>query len=232
MYRTAIPVSNRANNANRGYVNRGVGKPFCKICKDAGKSPEEYTSHNIRNDKKKVVCPTLLNQSCFHCAGLGHTPKYCPQRKRDEKFDRRRNYKNKVEVDQMRKREKQDANARSYFGVLDEIDLDVPKTVVEVKEKPVVPKEVEENPNSYANRLKANMLVQDGVKTVKEQQNPEPSYKERIVVPNVKITPISAPPRPKLNWAEMNDTDSDSDYEDDDDYSSMNGEYDANSYCS
>lgn len=230
MYRTAIPVSNRPNNANRGYVNRGVGKPFCKICKDAGKSPEEYTSHNIRNDKKKVVCPTLLNQSCFHCAGLGHTPKYCPQRKRDEKFDRRRNYKNRVEVVQMRKREKQDANARSYFGVLDEIDLEDVKEA-EVKENPIVTKEVEENPNSYANRLKANMLVQDGVKTVKEQQTPEPSYKDKIVVPSVKIIPILVP-RPRFNWADECDTSSDEEDEEDDDYSSMNGEYDVNSYCS
>jgi flagellar biosynthesis GTPase FlhF len=56
-------------------------KPFCKVCQDAGKSEKEYTSHYVRSEpgpNGKVVCPTLLSQSCKYCDGCGHTPKFCP----------------------------------------------------------------------------------------------------------------------------------------------------------
>jgi len=58
--------------------------PFCKVCKDAGKSEEEYTSHYVRAGPEKdacVVCPTLLSQECAYCHELGHTKKYCPKLK-------------------------------------------------------------------------------------------------------------------------------------------------------
>ena len=53
---------------------------FCKVCKDAGKTNSEYTSHWIRNapgPNGKVVCPTLLKQECKYCKKKGHTPKHC-----------------------------------------------------------------------------------------------------------------------------------------------------------
>ena len=60
---------------------------FCKICKDAGKSKEEYTSHWPRESPRHdsaVVCPTLLSQECRYCHGLGHTKKWCPILKKKE----------------------------------------------------------------------------------------------------------------------------------------------------
>ena len=56
-------------------------KPFCKVCKDSGKSEEEYTNHFVRESASvdsAVVCPTLLAQSCRYCRKEGHTVKYCP----------------------------------------------------------------------------------------------------------------------------------------------------------
>lgn len=71
---------------------RSVSNPFCKVCKDAGKSENEYTSHWVKtNDKltgKSITtCPTLLSQECRYCHNLGHTTKYCQElvNKYDEK---------------------------------------------------------------------------------------------------------------------------------------------------
>lgn len=56
--------------------------PFCKVCCDAGKPKEEYTSHYVKDQpgpNGKVVCPTLLNQACRICNKTGHTSSYCSQ---------------------------------------------------------------------------------------------------------------------------------------------------------
>lgn len=64
--------------------SKKVQTKFCKVCKDAGKSEDIYTSHFVREtpDKSsKVVCPTLLSQNCGHCGNAGHTSGYCKQLK-------------------------------------------------------------------------------------------------------------------------------------------------------
>ena len=58
--------------------------PFCKVCRDAGCSESEYTSHFVKDQPGpagKVVCPTLLNQACRICGEKGHTSSYCKQNK-------------------------------------------------------------------------------------------------------------------------------------------------------
>jgi len=52
------------------------GKPFCKVCFDAGKQEREYTSHCVKTDGV-VTCTTLLSQSCRNCGQHGHTRGYC-----------------------------------------------------------------------------------------------------------------------------------------------------------
>jgi hypothetical protein len=64
-------------------------KPFCKVCKDAGKPESFYTSHYINDvpgKAGKVVCPTLLAQSCGYCKKerAGHTSRYCPELERKQ----------------------------------------------------------------------------------------------------------------------------------------------------
>jgi hypothetical protein len=63
-------------------------KKFCKFCFESGKSEEEYSSHFVREkkeNKKIVVCPTLLNIECNYCHIKGHTIKYCNILKEKEK---------------------------------------------------------------------------------------------------------------------------------------------------
>ena len=54
-------------------------QPFCPICRDAGLSAEEYTSHHIWSDETRetVICPTLLAHQCEKCGEMGHMPSYC-----------------------------------------------------------------------------------------------------------------------------------------------------------
>ena len=70
-----------------------TGQKFCKVCKDAGKSVDEYSSHFVRenaNPSSRVICPTLLALNCSYCTKFGHTVKYCPLLKEKAKNDKHR----------------------------------------------------------------------------------------------------------------------------------------------
>ena len=74
--------SSRNTTATATVVNK---KPFCKVCRDAGKPESEYTSHFVKDQpgpNGKVICPTLLNQDCRICGKSGHTSSYCSQYRR------------------------------------------------------------------------------------------------------------------------------------------------------
>jgi len=214
-----------------------VKKPFCKVCKDAGKSIDMYTNHNIRDTHKKVVCPTLLNQSCYHCTGLGHTPKYCPQRKKEEKNSRRHNYHNKAQYDSHKKHAQQDDNAQSYFGVLEEVVLEEAKKEKEVLCVPAVVEPKTKNyPNSYANVLKSQKKPSQEEVVVHEPVAAKSYMTITKTKPNVQTCEASPPAVPivftplhlrvprisrVMNWADdMSDSEDEDEEEDDDLYCS------------
>ena len=64
-------------------TGQNAGKPFCKVCYDAGKPEREYTSHFVKSkpgNDGKVVCPYLLSLECSYCKQKdGHTARYCPK---------------------------------------------------------------------------------------------------------------------------------------------------------
>ena len=61
--------------------------PFCKVCHDAKKHIEVYTSHWVRDTPGgKIVCPTLLKITCNYCKEDGHMPSQCS--KLAGKYDR------------------------------------------------------------------------------------------------------------------------------------------------
>ena len=77
-FKPIIILNMSARNNNKKQM---AAKPYCKVCHDAGKSEKEYTSHYVKSapgPEGKVVCPTLLSQSCGYCGSCGHTPKFCP----------------------------------------------------------------------------------------------------------------------------------------------------------
>jgi hypothetical protein len=53
-------------------------KMYCKVCFDAGKPEEVFTSHSVKNEFGMITCVTLLSHHCEICGCIGHTPKYCP----------------------------------------------------------------------------------------------------------------------------------------------------------
>jgi len=77
-------MSNRnTNNRKTNSRNsRGPRTPYCKVCHDAGKTREEYTSHWVKDRPGpggSVICPYLLSLQCRYCHKTGHTPKGCPE---------------------------------------------------------------------------------------------------------------------------------------------------------
>ena len=65
--------------------NNNAKKPFCKVCADAGKTD---TAHYVRatpDPNSAVVCPTLKALECRYCYNNGHTVKYCPVLKKNNK---------------------------------------------------------------------------------------------------------------------------------------------------
>ena len=105
MKMTTQKAFNNTNNVNSK-------KSFCKVCKDAGKSEQEFTSHFVRSEpgpKGKIVCPTLLVLECKHCFKKGHTISYCKEVSKvaaKEKYNEQQNQNKKFNKNSMEKREK------------------------------------------------------------------------------------------------------------------------------
>jgi len=65
-------MSSRVSKMRRSEVTK-----FCKACKDAGKSKAEVESHNSRNERGFVCCPTIKSHQCKKCSRYGHFETYC-----------------------------------------------------------------------------------------------------------------------------------------------------------
>lgn len=90
MYATIATKSNR-NRYSVSVAKIGGGK-FCKICKDVGKTLDEYTNHYVRetdNVSSRVVCPTLKATVCRYCNKSGHTVNHCPKTNTSKQQQRR-----------------------------------------------------------------------------------------------------------------------------------------------
>jgi len=99
-------MSSSRNTANT--TTTAPAKPFCKVCRDAGKPESEYTSHFVKDQpgpNGKVTCPTLLNQACRICNKTGHTSSYCPQYRRREEPRREERYIEREPRDDRRREE-------------------------------------------------------------------------------------------------------------------------------
>lgn len=63
---------------------------YCAICKANNKTKSEYTSHNVIGRGGMIMCKTLLGLTCGYCKQTGHTPKYCPVAKKNNKEKERK----------------------------------------------------------------------------------------------------------------------------------------------
>ena len=82
-------TSNSTSTSKSNSRSTKSVKAFCKVCYDAGKSEEIYTSHFVKDapgKEGKVVCPYLLSLSCGYCKKerAGHTTRHCPELNKKE----------------------------------------------------------------------------------------------------------------------------------------------------
>ena len=123
-----------SNNTKSYAKSVVVKKPLCKVCKDAGKTESEYTSHYVRSmpvysngiaGKTVVTCPTLLATECRYCQELGHTAKFCPVLEKNSKVKETVTEKYATNVKPIEKK-----RASSIFAMLaNEFDADDEKEV-------------------------------------------------------------------------------------------------------
>jgi hypothetical protein len=123
-------------------------KPYCKVCFDAGKPDSEYTSHWVRslpdrNGKSNVTCPTLLNTECRYCYKFGHTAKFCPTIKQQEKEREKAGRRAKATEVNKTKPTVQEKKSGSSFAALMDSDSEEEETPVKVSK---VSKPVEDYP--------------------------------------------------------------------------------------
>ena len=135
-------------------------KPWCKVCKDAGKSE---VGHWPKDKAGVTICPTLLAQNCRYCLKAGHTVKYCQvladKKKQDEK--RMKDSARQVKQAEAKKAEAKTKKAPvNVFASLEEYSSDEEDEVKPVKEEfpklsLSVLKETQHNKKeSYASALK------------------------------------------------------------------------------
>ena len=209
-----------SRNNNTRFSTRA---PFCKVCKDAGKSEAQYTSHYVKDrpgPQGKVCCPTLLSLECRYCHEMGHTPSCCP-------VLARRNMEDKIEQRVQQKMALKEADGFMRVGTK--------KAWIETSScKPISkPEKVSQPRNAFA-ILQEEQVNNDAWEqeefpefgTQNTTQKPvlsgwaavasAPASEKVLNMPNKSHLgiPVSNTTGKKLSWADMCDSDFDSDNED------------------
>ena len=187
--------SNTINNKSQIYSAK---KPCCKVCKDAGKSENEYSSHYVKDLTGQVTCPTLLSQECRFCNKKGHTISHCSElAKKKEKETRMLTAKPPISPP---KKEVKKSNVFAYLEMNSddsESEDEFPAVAPVIALQKMVP-----SITSYAAMA---------AKPVAEYKTNE----KKDFMTKVKSTTTWAPlaPGQKKSWAQMNDEDSDEEEE-------------------
>lgn len=126
---------------------------FCKVCFDCGKEESVYTSHFVRSEpgpKGKIICPILLSLNCNYCKETGHTVKYCPILKDNNKQKQKENAKYAYDEKHSKKQHKNKTSKTNVFDVLNDIDAEADVVPVNCESVIVAPQGM---PFTYATAL-------------------------------------------------------------------------------
>ena len=121
-------MSSARYNRNK-HASQSVDKKFCGVCKNAGLSEREYTSHftkSVPGPKGIVVCPTILQNVCSFCKCQGHFKANCSELKRmnrrireDEVAAKRAHYATATATATASKKKQTQTQTNNRFAVLD-----------------------------------------------------------------------------------------------------------------
>ena len=194
-------------------VSQAKQQKFCKVCKDAGKSEEMYTSHFVRENpdrSSKVVCPTLLSQNCGHCGVSGHTSGHCKKLKAVL-------YKEKCECNAVRRKitpssQTKTVRPKNSFGALESFSDEEEES------------EIREYNTQFPSNERINIATEVVVKSSKmsymnavSSAVPVPvpvPVLARSVAPVLSTTTIKFKPS-SLSWADEDSSDEEDEYTDD-----------------
>lgn len=106
-------------------------EPVCTFCLNLGKTKSEYSHYTYslpdQNGKSKTLCQELLATECKYCFKLGHTVKYCPALKQNNKEKERATRKERAEVAEQKKPKVQEKKSGSVFAALVDSDSEEEK---------------------------------------------------------------------------------------------------------
>ena len=98
--RYGLGIDNELNMSARYQTTKRIAQqtvrtPFCRWCKDHGKSREQYTSHYPRDLDGNTICPDILSRKCSHCDELGHVASACQflaEQKRNRRYQEKSSF--------------------------------------------------------------------------------------------------------------------------------------------
>lgn len=234
---SAMNKSNNTKFNNTKLMN--TIKPHCAVCQSAGKPEEVYTSHFVRESpdpKSKVICPTLLSQTCLHCGNPGHTTSYCSLKKKQEKEVKKENYKYAMKEKEMPTiAKKKITNVFDLLNSDSEDEVPVKRTekkALSVSFAPILKKEVksainmEEFPALSAFPVKRKAQAEPEVSFAKvaaksAQEYETEMYEKKLmelskkrITPQIVIKSMFKASDPECDWAAM-DSDEESEVDED-----------------
>ena len=148
----------RQQNSNTRKHN-GSMKPFCKVCKDFGKSESVFTSHFVRqttHPNSPVTCPTILNNVCQYCGEKGHFVSSCSLKKTQLKEEKLYLLSQKKEHERSSIQNVKVTKPKNVFDILNEEDSsssdeEEEEREVEVKDSEVISENVTIRKRKYTN---------------------------------------------------------------------------------
>ena len=136
------PSLNKMSRNNMTRNTNSVRKPFCAHCQNTGEPENVYSSHYPRSlpdrlGKTTVTCPKLRATECAFCYEFGHTRKFCPVLKanqRTREIEERKMQTQQQQQQTSTKKQSQQKNLGAYAALVED-DSDEEHEVETVKEE-------------------------------------------------------------------------------------------------
>ena len=212
-----------------------VRKPFCAHCHNTGEPENVYSSHYPRSlpdrtGKTTVTCPKLRATECAFCYEFGHTRKFCPVLKANQRAREIEERKMQAQQQQQQastvKKQSQQKNLGGYAALVeDDSDNEEHEVVETVKEEwPALSGATASiartaiasvAPSGYAAMAAKPARVYEP-----EPQTPVSAYQvinkgDRMTKTEVEAEPY-VPTRNTTSWLELSEDEEEQEQEDDD----------------